>query len=424
MVKKLLLRSVISLSIALIISCGKSEESDGDKTVFRYNDASGILTLDPAFSKDQSHIWICQQLYSTLVELDSQLNIRPSVAKSWQLSEDRSTYVFTLRDNIYFNGNELHIVGNDKGVFRRKLVADDLVYSLNRLTDSKLASPGSWIMSGVLQDETGRLTGVKALNDTTIEIRLKSPNPAFLSLLAMPYCSIVPKEVVEAYGHDFRSHPCGTGPFKLAFWKEGVRLVLHKNEYYFEKDRNGLRLPYLDAVSVSFINDKQSAFIEFLKGNLDMLSGLDPSFKDELLTPSGNLQPRHQGRFVLQLQPYLNTEYLGILVDSAAQVMNGSPLLDLRIRQALSYGFDRDRMMTYLRNNVGTPGVYGMVPPGLPSFLPDSSIGYHYDPSKSKRLLADAGYLTCSSNATPWLWRAAPQISWAGCSTRWTKAVM
>jgi peptide/nickel transport system substrate-binding protein len=230
------------------------------------------------------------------------------------------------------------------------------------------------------------------LNDSVVRIRLTGSFPPFLSLLAMPYCSVVPREVVERYGKDFREHPCGTGPFMLACWKEGVKLVMHRNPHYFQRGADGARLPRLDAVEVGFISDKQSAFIEFLKGNLDFISGLDASYKDELLTPSGDLQPRHRGRFRLEALPYLNTEYLGILLDTSLEAVRKSPLSDVRIRKALNLSFDRAGMIRYLRNSRATPGIYGFVPPGLPSFIPDSSIGYAFDPEAARRLLRQAGH--------------------------------
>ncbi|MFM2136841.1 MAG: hypothetical protein RL021_2241 [Bacteroidota bacterium] len=381
--------------IVLILSCS-SENKNSDKQVFRYNDATGIYSLDPAFAKDQSHIWVCQQLYDGLVELDSMLIIRPSIASAWKLLKDENTYEFTLRNDVYFIDNESYKIEYASDLSRtrlsRKVTAWDVVYSLNRLTDPEVASPGAWVMNMVEKDPSGRLTGIYALNDSTLRIRLTAPFPPFLSLLAMPYCSVVQKEVVEMYGKDFRAHPAGTGPFLLAYWKEGVKLVLHRNPHYFQTTVQGDHLPYLDAVEIGFINDKQSAFLEFLKGNLDLISGIDASYKDELLTPAGDLQPRHRGHFQLETMPYLNTEYLGILVDSTLPAMHQSPLNDLRIRKALNLSFDRVAMIRYLRNNRATPGIYGFVPPGIPSFMADSTIGYSYDPEAARRLLREAGH--------------------------------
>jgi peptide/nickel transport system substrate-binding protein len=175
-------------------------------------------------------------------------------------------------------------------------------------------------------------------------------------------------------------------------WREGEKLIFRKNPHYFEKDDQGNRLPYLDAVSITFITDKQSEFLEFIKGELDFLSGLSPANKDELLTRAGKLNPRYKGEIKLYTQPYLNTEYLGFLVDDSMERVQNSPVSDKLVRQAINYGFDRKNMMKYLRNNIGTPANHGFIPKGLPAFSKDSVQGYTYNPDKARSLLEKAGY--------------------------------
>jgi peptide/nickel transport system substrate-binding protein len=200
----------------------------------------------------------------------------------------------------------------------------------------------------------------------------------------MQYCSILPVEAETKAG--FFEAPIGTGPFHFQYHKENVKLVLRKNEHYFETD-NGIRLPFLDAVAVSFIPDKQTAFLEFIKGKFDFLSGIDASYKDELLSLDGLLQPDYEGKLNFSKQDYLNTEYLGILMDDN-QTNNALKLL--KVRQALNLAFDRDLMMQYLRNNIGTPAHSGFIPKGLSGF--QKAIGYSYNPLKAKILLAEAGF--------------------------------
>lgn len=366
----------------LLLSC-KERATNEDKQIFRYNEVSGIATLDPAFAKDQALIWACTQLYNGLVRLDEELNIQPSIAKRWTISPDGKTYTFTLRNDVHFHINELF----NTECKSRTVVAQDFVYSLSRILDPKVASPGMWIFNQVDEKQ-----GFTAPNDSTFIIRLKAPFAPFLSLLAMPYCSVVPKEVVEHYGEDFRKHPCGTGPFHLQLWKEGVKLVMRKNLNYFEEDEEGNPLPYLDAVAITFIIDKQTVFLEFVKGKLDFMNSLDASYKDEILTRTGQLKKKYQGRIIMEGQPFLNTEYLGFLSDPEED----TPLKDKRIRQAINYGFDRDKMMKYLRNGIGAPGEGGIIPQGLPGGkklgTSDSTYGYNYNPAKARALLAEAGY--------------------------------
>ncbi|MCR4660072.1 MAG: ABC transporter substrate-binding protein [Bacteroidales bacterium] len=369
-----ILRIVSILQLSLLLAVGCNVPDNRGRMIFRYNESAGITTLDPAFSKDQSLNWACSQLYDGLVELDSNLEVCPAIARSWDISPDGLQYRFHLRTDVQFHPSPLFGTPDST----RTVVAQDFVYSFNRILDPAVASPGLWIFSEVAEN------GFEAIDDSTLLIRLRRPFAPFLSMLGMQYCSVVPHEVVEHYGADYRRHPCGTGPFKLQLWKEGVKLVLRRNDNYYQCDSAGQRLPYLDAVAVTFIVDKQTAFLEFIKGNLDFMNSLDASYKDELLTPTGELNAKYRDKVVMVSTPFLNTEYLGFNMSDA-----NSPLADRRVRQAINYGFDRVKMMKYLRNNIGQPGLYGMVPVGLPG---SGVKGFEYNPAKAAKLLAEAGY--------------------------------
>lgn len=380
------LRTIVCcITLGLLTSCGRQNSGEGQKTVFRYNESSGISSLDPAFSSDQARIWACNHLYNGLVQLDAQLIPRPCIAKSWEISEDGLIYTFHLRADVKFHSSP-HLPPD------RIVKASDFVYSFNRITDKKTASPGSWIFQSIRRDSSGLVNGFEAINDTTLRIYLRYTFPPLLGLLASTYASVVPYEVVQHYGKDFRRNPVGTGPFIFHSWYERTALIFHKNTQYFEVDSTGKKLPFLDAIMISFISDKQTAFLEFLKGKLDFISGLDASYKDDLLTTSGKLKEKYKGRFRMETGPYLNTEYLGILSDTELPAMKGHPLADLRIRQAINYGFDRKRMIRYLRNGMATPVTGGMIPPGIPGFDSILVAGYDYQPEKALKLLAEAGY--------------------------------
>jgi peptide/nickel transport system substrate-binding protein len=357
--------------------------STSNKKTFRYNEPTGIATLDPAFAKNQSVIWPIHQIYNTLVQTDARLNIVPSLATSWDISDDKKIYRFHIRRDVFFHDNEAF--SNGRG---RRLIASDIVYSLSRIIDQRTASSGAWIFNGKISGTEG----FSAPDDSTFELHLITPFHPILGLLSMQYCSIVPHEVVEKYGKNFRNHPCGTGPFQFKSWEEGQDLIMLKNDHYFEKDSAGVSLPYLDAIKISFFDNRATEFLLLQQGRLDFMNDIDPSFKDEVLNKKGELKKDWIGKINLSTSPYLNTEYLGILVDSSLSAVKSSPLRLLKIRQAINYGFDRRKMMMYLRNSIGTPAESGFIPPGLPCF--DSSLvkGYHYDPARARRLLREAGF--------------------------------
>ncbi len=379
-VKLLLLATV--LLVVTLGSCYNSTRSKNE-SIFRYNEAAGIISLDPAFSRDQAHIWVCNQLYNSLVKLDDNLNIIPSVASSWDISDDGKEYTFHLRSDVYFHTDKCFNDGT------RKVVAEDFVYSFKRVIDPITASPGSWIFSSIEESDTEH--SIYAVNDSTLKIKIREPFPPFLGILSMKYCSVIPHEAVDYYKNDFRKHPIGTGPFHLQNWVENIKLVLRKNTNYFEFN-NGVRLPHMDGVSVSFLIDKMTAFMEFVKGNFDLISGIDPSYKDELLTRSGELKKKFTKKFNMIEGPYLNTEYLAFFVDTLDQDFEKNPLLQKNVRKAINYGFDREKMIHYLRNGIGTPGTAGIIPAGMPAYDYNASYGYNYNPQKSKELLEASGY--------------------------------
>ena len=372
--------SFILLSI-ILLSC--SSHQHPDKKIFHYNEQTGIASLDPAFAKNQSIMWAIHQLYNTLVEVDDKMQFKPSLATSWELSSDNLRFTFHLRTDVYFHDDAAF--ANARG---RRLTAPDVAYSFNRITDKNVASPGAWIFN----NRVDTVNGFVALDDSTFQLKLLRPFQPILGILSMQYCSIVPKEAVDKYGSRFRSHPVGTGPFKLVTWEEGQALLLTKNDHYFEKDSSGYRLPYLDGIKVTFFDSKATEFLEFQQHRLDFINDIDASFKDEILTKTGNLKKQWEGRLLLQKHNYLNIEYLGILVDPENELVKNSPLRLQKIRQAINYGFDRRKMMLYLRNSIGTAAESGFVPAGLPSFDSAAVKGYRYDAAKARQLLAEAGF--------------------------------
>ena len=351
----------------LQISCNKSSNINKDHLVFRYNEHKNIGSLDPAFAKDNADIWAVNQLFNGLVQMDENLNVKPCIAKKWTVSENALHYSFVLRDDVKFHKHELF--GPDS---IRIVNAKDFEYSFNRLLDKNLASPGSWVLKNV--------SNFEAISDSIFEINLMRPFPAFLGILTMKYCSVVPKEIVEYYKGDIRSNPIGTGPFKFKRWEENIKLVFRKNRDYFEKDKNGKQLPYLEAVAVTFLPDKQSEFLQFVQNNIDFVSGLDASYKDEILTAKGTLRDRYSMDVNMIRGPYLNTEYLAFYLDTELPEIQSE-----LIRKAVNYGFDRQNMMLYLRNGIGIPANGGFIPRGLGGF--NSKIGFEYNPEKAKNYI-------------------------------------
>ena len=371
--------------LILTAACSDTKQEQDKRTVFNYNEMAGVSTLDPASANNIEVIWPINQLYNGLVQLDDSLKITPCIAKKWSVSKDGLTYTFTLRDNVYFHDNKCF--ENGKG---RRVTAKDFVISFNRLYDARVSSALS-LLNNIDRSEKTGYKGFMATNDSTFIVYLKEPFSAFLDILSMKYFSVIPYEAIDFYGQDFRRNPVGTGPFKFKLWEEGTKLVLLKNEKYFEFEGNN-RLPYLDAITISFVKDRETAFMELLNGKYDMLSGADAFNINEVLDKYGNLKPLYAEKFIMQKQTFLKTDYLGILVDENIDIVKKSPLKIKVLRKAINYGFDRAKMVQYFRNNVGYPATAGFIPNGLPSFDEKIVKGYSYNPEKVKQLLIEAGY--------------------------------
>jgi len=382
----LLLTSLLSI----LFSCHTRDKTLTDKKIFKYNQPEALSSLDPAFARNQANIWAILQLFNGLVELNDELKPVPAIAKSWEVSADGLRYTFHLRPQVFFHPDPAFAGGKGRAV-----TAADFVYSFKRILDPKTASTGSWVFKGkVLEDAKGNIidTCFKALNDSTLLIYLKEPFIAFPEILSMPYCAVVPHEVADKYGKDFREHPIGTGPFLFKLWDEGNAVVMHKNPDYWKKDENGQQLPYLDAVQISFINDRKMEFLTFQQQKLDFLSGIRGSSKDLILNKDGTLQEEFAQKFNLDKSPYLNTEYIGFQLDPVNLRGDQAAIRNKQVRQALNYALNKKELVVYYRNNLGIPGHSGMVPPSLPSYNEKDVPGYAYNPTKARELLKAAGF--------------------------------
>lgn len=347
-----------------IFSCTDKKEID-DSQIFKLNRYDNISSLDPINARTQANNWACNLIYNSLVKINSELNIEPDIAKSWDISEDGKTYTFKLRQDVSFHKHP--IFGKDS---TRNVIANDFVFSFDRLNDPKAGGAGGWIMNNI--------EDYQAINDSTLQIKLKSASPAFLGLISMKYASVVPHELFKNGNEEFNKQPIGTGPFQFKVWEDNVKLVFRKNQNYFEFDEKGKRLPYLEAVNITFLPEKNAEFLELIKGNIDMMADLDPSYKDEILNPLGELNPKYSNKIQLIKAPYLSTVYLCFYLDAPDAV---AP----ELREALNYGVNKEKIIKYMMKGIAFPADGGFIPKGLPGYDPKS--GYTFNSKKARELI-------------------------------------
>lgn len=398
LMKKTLLFFCLTIPI-LFFSCSKKEVTKNN--TFNINVNQGIETLEPVMSNSVQVIWALSNLMEGLVGFDKESNLIPCIAKSWVISVDALTYTFNLRDDVFFQDN-VCFKPDGKG---RKVIAADFKYCIERACNPKAKSRGQWVyrdrikgaqdyidfMSGKSSVEVNEIPGIRAVNDSTLIIELTKPFAPFLSILTMSYGYVYPKEAVDFYGERFGQNPVGTGPFKFIKWDIDKELLFEKNNSYWQKDKSGNTLPYLDGVKITFTQSSETEFLDFQNGRYDYH---DPSSEtyDQITDANGALLDAQNKTYTLNKQPWLQTVFFGMNQSPELPGGKDGPFLNnKKLRQALNYAIDKDKILKYVLKNRGIAAVNGPLPAGMPGYNPDIK-GYTFDKGKAKQLLSEAGY--------------------------------
>lgn len=362
------------------------------------NEVGEVRSLDPVQINDVTSAHVAEQIYDKLLTLDEQLRLQPELAERWEISPDGRMYRYFLRRGIYFHDDPCFPGG--KG---REVTAEDIKYSLTRACDFRTGTLGYDYFRGKVvgadayfeatrraaqrggDPEVSEVSGFVVRDRYTFEIHLKRPFAPFEYYVSLVTFAIVPQEAVEYYGADFPRHPVGSGPFVFVSWTSDRELLLRRNPRYWQRDEYGNALPYLDAVRFRFIKDEKTQLLEFRQGNLEECYRIPAEFFPQLVDERGQLRGEWR-RFQLLRVPALATQYYGMLTTH--------PLFrDKRVRQALAYAIDRERIVRYvLKGQAGEPGHYGLIPPSMPDYPARSIRGYRFDPERARHLLAEAGY--------------------------------
>lgn len=380
----------VILISCIFLSCGKKQT--GEK-IFRFNEPNGIESLDPITANNYPAINVLINVCEGLVEYDKDAKLQPLLAKSYDISPDGKTYTFHLRTDAYFQDDECF--PDKKG---RKVTASDFKYCYERVCNPSTRTRGLWVYRDKVEgadefakapDKVKEIKGFKAVDDSTFVITLTAPFAPFISILTMPYGYIYPKESVEHYKDNVGFHIVGTGPYRFVKWEIDKELVCEKNKNYWAKDKDGNSLPQIDGFIVSFIRSPETEFLDFQDKKLDFEK---PSIDvyGQLIDENGNLKSGND--FLLIKQPYLNTVYLCSMLDPKMEGGKGNPFIgNQKLRQAINYAIDREKICKYVLKGKGIPGIHGPLPKGMPGYSEDVK-GYTYDKEKAVKLLEEAGY--------------------------------
>jgi peptide/nickel transport system substrate-binding protein len=303
--------------------------------------------MDPQRESAASGKMVLGNVFDRLVSLDSNMDIAPELAKDWDISDDGLTYTFYLEEGVTFH---------DGTPFN----AEAVKFTFDRLIDPETGS--------TFFGDYGMIDSVAVIDDSTVEFTLGYPYGPFLRRLAMTEAGILSPTAVEELGPDFSSHPVGAGPFIVDEWVSGERLVLVRNENYWQE------LPKLERVNFSFIAEEQARIAALLAGDTDF---------DTVIPPSLLSMVEADPNMVIERGPSLFPEWVAFNVEKA-------PFDDVLVRRAAGYAMDIDTIIEEIYLGVGVratqpvaPGVFG---------FDDTIEPIPYDPEMARDLLAQAGW--------------------------------
>ena len=357
-------RIAVALS-ALLLSASMmafAQEQGGSAVVSFQNDVS---TLDPQIGYDWQNWSIIKSLFDGLMDyVPGTTELTPHLAESYEVSDDGLTYTFHLRQGVKFHNG-------------REMVADDVLYTFERVLDPETQSPGQGFYLTIagaqefIDGAADSVAGIEVVDDYTIRLTTSEPDASFLHKLGLNFAHVVPQEAVEAAAGDFGHQPVGTGGFMLEEWLLGQHIKLVRNPDYFEPG-----VPYLDALTFEIGVDPNVAFLRLQRGEVDILGDGIPSARYTEVLADPVLSE------LVATGEQMQTGYVTINVEM-------EPFTDVRVRQALNMAVNKDRIVRIV-NNRAVPANQ-ILPPLIESYASDYQ-GYAYDVEAAKALLAEAGY--------------------------------
>lgn len=358
----ILLLSVFLLSCQLVTNISQlfQDQADIDREDAIFLLGGQPRTLDPAktIGGPDGPLGL---IFSGLVMLDADLQIQPELAAGWEVSEDGRTYTFYLRKNVLFHDG-------------RPFTTQDVIFSWERAANPATGSDTVQTYLGdivgiqaVIDGQAEQISGLRAIDDYTLEVQLTAPVVYFLQKLAYPVAFVVDRENVDA--PDWEYAPNGTGPFRLQSWVDDEEIVLVRNDTYYLEPARVRHIVYDLGPGLPL------ALYE--EGQIDLV-GVGGANLDRVEDPNNELHDQ------LQLGVSLCTTTIGLNTQTA-------PFDDVRVRQAFNYALDKELLIDTFSGGDALVAT-GALPPGMPGYTADPNRGYSFDPAKANQLLDEAGY--------------------------------
>ena len=320
-------------------------------------------TLDPHLTSDTTSAGVVVEIFGGLVGFDTSLRLIPDLADSWDISNDGLTYTFKIRNNAVFHNGT-------------KVTAEDFKWSLERAVNPDTASPTAKTYLGdivgvadALEGKSSEISGVKAVDDNTLQIEIDAPKAYFLAKLTYPTAYVVDRNNVSEGGLNWTDSPNGTGPFKLSDYKIGERIILERNDlYHLDKAK-------LAKIQMNLAGGSSMAMYENDEIDITGVGLFDlERIKDPVDPLNGDL---------VVADPGYSVNYIGFNVQEP-------PFDDSKFRRALNHAIDKELIAKEVYSDLVVPA-YGILPPGFPGFN-EQLEGLRHDPVLAKKLLSESKY--------------------------------
>jgi ABC-type transport system substrate-binding protein len=407
------------LALALALAATSSRCADPDKTL-RVVFSIAETSFDPQFASDAASDGVISNIYESMLDYDylaRPVKLVPRTLEAMPAIEDGGkTYVCHIRKGIFFTPDAAF-----KGK-PRELTAADYAYGIKRLLDPAVKSPWIWLVEGKIAGsteaiakatKTGRLDygapipGLEVVDRYTLKIRLTQPDLRFIYALAIPNVSAVAHEVVEAYGVDFGAHPVGTGPYMLGTYKRSAKIILDANpgfrEWTYEPSGpipaesqaiaaalKGHRLPFVEHIEISVIEEGQARWLAFLNRELDILDLLPSEFVGEALV-DGELRPALAAKGI-QHERLLRPNTWWTYFNMEDPVVGGYTPEKIALRRAVGMGYDVGEYIRVILKGRAVPA-RGIVPPDIAGYDPALKTQEEsFNPAGARALLDRFGY--------------------------------
>jgi peptide/nickel transport system substrate-binding protein len=357
---------------------------------FSFMSSEKITSVLPTSCADKYSSRIVSQIYEPLLTIDeTSMKSIPCLAESFKVSDDAKVYTFKIRKGVKFHEDDCIKDG-------REVNANDVKFSLDMacsglevnhiayLLVNRIKGGAEFNEKSTKKFQKGGVSGIKVLDDYTVEITLVNSFAGFENILTHPSLGIFPQEAWDTYGEKMKEHAVGTGAFMLESMSN-EKIVLKRNNDYWRKDSFGNQLPFLSKVTMTYVKDKRSEIMAFRKSESDLVLEIPVEEIEHIL---GTLKEAQEGKNVkhkVESDASMSITYVAMSLDS-------DEFSDIKVRQAFNMAVDRDAVVDEWLEGEGWPASNGFVPSSVKNYPAEKVKGHSYNPEKAKSLMAQAGY--------------------------------